>query len=164
MSDEELEREYEKAISKMHGEQYCHRYILDDADEPVPCHDLMTWAHWTENASENGQRFLRKTVTRHYTVHTTFLGLNHCWGNGPPLLWETMVSYPHKHKCGNFELNDGWCDYQERYSTRLDAIVGHVKAEEWAAEHFRWYRRWGRAIKHFAERVRNCLAYKGDPG
>lgn len=47
-------------------------------------------------------------------VSTVFLGLDHGWGEGPPVLYETMVF--------GGPL-DGEC---ERYCTRAEAVAGHA--------------------------------------
>jgi hypothetical protein len=48
-------------------------------------------------------------------VSTVFLGINHQWGDGPPLLFETMVFG------GEFDQE------QERYSTYEEAEAGHAR-------------------------------------
>lgn len=48
-------------------------------------------------------------------VSTVFLGLDHNWGEGPPLVFETMV------------FRDGNGDDCQRYSTWLQAMEGHRK-------------------------------------
>lgn len=48
-------------------------------------------------------------------VSTVFLGLDHQFGSGPPLLFETVIFWP------DHEL-DNYC---ERYSTKADAEAGH---------------------------------------
>ncbi len=66
-----------------------HHYILNEKGEPVVEPDLITWAMWFEKA-EN--RFVDKTeIGGEMIVSTVFLGLDHNFGDGPPLLWETMV-------------------------------------------------------------------------
>jgi len=47
-------------------------------------------------------------------VSTIWLGLNHQWGDGPPLIFETMV------------FGGGLDQEQERYSTESEALVGHA--------------------------------------
>lgn len=65
------------------------RYILNTQGEPVSEPDLMTWARWIE------VNFTKRSVVReqvgHSVVSTVFLGLDHAFGGGPPILWETMV-------------------------------------------------------------------------
>lgn len=64
------------------------QYILDDAGEPVPCEDLMTWARWFENTE--ARRLAMDTVDG-ITVSTVFLGLDQARIAGLPILWETMA-------------------------------------------------------------------------
>ncbi len=62
------------------------RYILKDK-EPVECHSLMEWAKWFENAD----RIVKQEEIGDVKVSTVFLGLDHSFGNGVPLLFETMI-------------------------------------------------------------------------
>src|SRR5262245_14898324 len=48
-------------------------------------------------------------------ISTVFLGLDHQWMDGPPLLFETMV------------FNGPCNEFQERYSTWKEAEEGHKK-------------------------------------
>ena len=88
-------------------------YILDADQNPVPC-DLMTWARWLEGSS----RVLEKTHSEDGSIEvsTVFLGLDHGFGGGPPVLWETMI-FGGEHD-----------QYQERYTSKSDALKGHQKA------------------------------------
>lgn len=87
------------------------RYILENG-KPVPCEDLMKWAKWFETAKD---RHVGNTVKGNVRVSTIFLGLDHRFGDGKPLLFETMVF-------GGL-LNGS----QERYSTIEEAQKGHKK-------------------------------------
>jgi hypothetical protein len=89
-------------------------YIQDEHGEPVET-DLYTWAAWFENADNRVIAHDRdESGTRDILVSTIFLGLDHGFGEGPPILWETMV------------LKDGGSDvYCERYTSRADALAGH---------------------------------------
>lgn len=90
------------------------KYILDDAGNPQPA-DLMTWARWLETSRE--QRIVAVNVLGEQgeqRVSTVFIGLDHSFGSGPPLIFETMVF--------GGPL-DGEC---ERYSTRAEAEAGHA--------------------------------------
>lgn len=60
-------------------------YILD-GHRAVPV-DMMTWAKWLQTAD----RTVAKTLHLEQSVSTVFLGLNHQWGDGPPMLFETLV-------------------------------------------------------------------------
>jgi hypothetical protein len=78
--------------------------------------DLMEWAAIHHD-------FDKKVVAldgiEEITVSTVFLGLDHSFGVGPPVLFETMV----------FGLQGEYQDehYQERYCTYEEAIEGHKK-------------------------------------
>ncbi len=83
---------------------------------PVPVADLLTWARWHATADR------RVALTRIGTVEvsTVFLGLDHQWGSGPPLLFETLA----------FRVEEGARDalghLGARYSTWADAVAGHA--------------------------------------
>jgi hypothetical protein len=62
-------------------------YILDEQRNTIPC-DLMTWAASIE---DHAARRVDQTVIGEVRVSTMFLGLDHSFGSGPPLLFETMV-------------------------------------------------------------------------
>jgi len=63
------------------------KYILDEAGNVVEEPDLMKWAKWFETAD----RHVRNEEIEDVRISTVFLGLNHAWREGPPILWETMV-------------------------------------------------------------------------
>lgn len=88
-------------------------YILDEQHNAVEC-DLMTWARWLEK----GNRVVAKTTLPGCEVSTVFLGLDHSFGSGPPLLFETMVFG------GPFDQE------QDRYSTWAEAEAGHARIVE----------------------------------
>ena len=83
-------------------------YILE-GKTPVPCNDGLKWGRWFEKAD----RHVARTDEDGVDVSTVFLGTDHGWGQGTPLLFETMVF--------GGEL-DG---EQERYSTWEEAEAGH---------------------------------------
>jgi len=94
------------------------KFVLN-GKEPVPCADLMEWARWFETA----ERHVRKDkLSNGILVSTVFLGLDHSFGEGPPLLFETMI----------FGADQGDDEYQERYSTWIEAMAGHLKALRFA--------------------------------
>lgn len=61
------------------------KYILN-GKEAVPA-DLMTWARWLETAD----RHVDDITIGRYRISTVFLGSDHQFGEGPPLIFETMV-------------------------------------------------------------------------
>jgi len=85
------------------------KYILDGR-EAVPCHDLTEWGTWFENAD----RHVAKDEIGDVKISTIFLGLDHSFGQGPPLLFETMVF-------GGDADGD-----MDRYSTWEEAEQGHA--------------------------------------
>jgi len=46
---------------------------------------------WHENFRNTRLRRVSRTKTKTATVSTVFLGMNHRFGDGPPLVWETMI-------------------------------------------------------------------------
>jgi len=92
-------------------------YILDAEGEPVGTDDVLEWAHWFEQHRECRiikQDFIEGTVPR-IGVSTVFLGLDYGWGEGQPVLWETLVFGT---------LLDG---KMRRYRSKADALRGHVE-------------------------------------
>jgi hypothetical protein len=70
-----------------------------------------------------------------YRVSTVWLGLNHNFGDGEPLIFETMV----------FHKDKGWEDQDmDRYPTEAEALEGHRQMVE------RW-RQGSRAKSGFGE-------------
>src|SRR3990167_5954569 len=77
----------------------------------------MTWAKWFEKARHD-RVVARTNVVPGSDVSTVFLGLDHQWGDGPPLIFETMVF-------------GGPLDQEtERYSTWEEAEAGHAQMVE----------------------------------
>lgn len=90
------------------------KYKLDAAGDPVPCQDVIEWARWFERAD----RTVRRDTIDGVTVSTVFLGIDHSFGGGAHILYETMIfGGPHDGKM--------W-----RYSTRHQSIEGHKRALE----------------------------------
>jgi hypothetical protein len=89
------------------------RYILDDDGNCGAEPDLMRWAKWLETADRH---LARDDIGFDVWVSTVFLGLDHSFGGGPPVLWETMIfGGPHD-------------QYQDRHTSRDDALAGHAAA------------------------------------
>lgn len=102
-------------------------YYILVGKKPVHVTDGMQWARWLETAD----RTVARTLIGKFEVSTVFLALNHSFGGGRPMLFETMVfKYPrpkfkmtmnakdHEHK---------YDDIVERYSTWEGAEKGHRK-------------------------------------
>lgn len=61
-------------------------YVLD-GKTPVPEPDLDKWGNWYQTAN----RHVQKDDLGSVWVSTVFLGLDHGWHDGPPVLFETMI-------------------------------------------------------------------------
>lgn len=101
-------------------------YILNAAGEPV-CfdHDVIAWGVWFQSADRLVAKARDEGNTNKATaieVSTVFLGLNHQFFDGPPVLWETLV-------IGG--LLDG---QMQRYTSRAAALRGHQEMCERVAE------------------------------
>ena len=70
-------------------------------------------------------RFDLKTKVNGYIVSTVDLGIDHSFGIGKPLYYETMIF---KEIDGHIVGSTG---YQVRYSTEKEAKIGHKKAIEY---------------------------------
>lgn len=94
------------------------KYILDAHGDPVPCDDVIAWSIWFERASRDRSRIVAHDKDESdpngtILVSTVFLGLDHQWGDGPPVLWETLV------------LGGPLDGEMNRYSSRAAALRGH---------------------------------------
>ncbi len=86
---------------------------------------MMEWANSFETRRDL-KRVAETTLPNGRWVSTVWLGLNHSFGNGPPLIFETMV-FPSREK-----LSEEDCD---RYSTEAEALAGHAAmVEKWTKE------------------------------
>ena len=85
------------------------KYILKDG-QPVKCDDLMEWAQWYETADRK-IAYAEKNGVR---VDTIFLSLDHNWGPGEPILFETRV------------FGGKYDQELERYETIESARLGHA--------------------------------------
>ena len=94
------------------------RYILK-GKRVFPEADLMTWARFFSFKNRRIKRTiigLDKKGLRKAVVSTVFLGLDHSFGFGPPLLFETMIFDP-SDECGCW-----------RYANYREALKGHQHA------------------------------------
>ena len=66
-----------------------------DGRTPVPVGDVLEWGAWFEKATKDGSRIVKQTWVGKHFCSTVFLGLNHrFFGEGPPILFDTMVFTP----------------------------------------------------------------------
>lgn len=88
-------------------------YVLDEQGNPVPEPDTLKWGRWF---GEPGKRVVKSDHIGDVHVSTIFLGIDHSFHGGPPVLWETMI-FGGEHD-----------QYQERYTSLEDAKQGHEEA------------------------------------
>jgi len=88
-------------------------YYILRGHEPILCESIEEWGKWFENSDKR-----RVAEEKHgdIRVSTVFLGLNHRYGNGPPLLFETLIF-------GGAHNEEMW-----RYTTWDEAVAGHQHA------------------------------------
>lgn len=89
------------------------KYILNAAGQPEHVASLETWAVWFE--ANFDKRSIGKTEVDGQEVSTVFLGTDHAWGGGPPLLFETMI------------FGGKWDNWQWRWHTRDEAEQAHAR-------------------------------------
>jgi len=83
---------------------------------------MMDWA--TRMGIDN--RVAETTLPNGRWVSTVWLGLDHSFGSGPPLIFETMV-FQNRSDMGDLDC--------ERYSTEAEAIAGHERmCAKWSVE------------------------------
>ncbi len=88
-------------------------YILNADNSVRKAASLFEWGRWFETAN----RIVGATeITSQTRVSTVFLGIDHGWDRGPPILFETMIF-------GGPLDNSQW-----RYSSWDDAETGHKVA------------------------------------
>lgn len=73
-------------------------------------------------------RFDLKTKAGKYTISTVDLGIDHSFGFGNPLYYETMIFNWEDSEENPFE------DYQKRYETEEEARLGHQEAIDYVKE------------------------------
>ncbi len=96
-----------------------HIYYVLDGHEVKEAADVMEWGRFFEK----DDRIVAQEDVGPYWVSTVFLGIDHQWGDGPPLLFETMVFKDGK--------GDQWV---ERASTWDEAALMHVYGVAWAQQ------------------------------
>lgn len=96
-------------------------YILEEDGTIREVEDVIEWSKWFERANED--RIIAQTnihapgnlKEREAFVSTVFLGINHNFTGGPPVLFETLIEF----------TGDNSGDIADRYGTVEDAKIGH---------------------------------------
>jgi hypothetical protein len=92
-------------------------WILDGDHKPVPA----TIKQWGKFRREKDGRRVVLTQLPDCWVSTVFLGMDHGYGEGPPVLFETMAF---KGQYADGTVNEVE-DSTDRYATWDDAVAGH---------------------------------------
>lgn len=101
------------------------QYILsDDGKTPVPEQDLMAWAKFMEQPDARIVR--QEHLPDGRFLSTVFLGLDHSFGGGEPILWESML-FAHKQAGQRLGRDE---DSRRCGGTRDDAIRMHERMLE----------------------------------
>jgi hypothetical protein len=102
-------------------------YILDENNNPVVCTDTLRWGRWFENAD----RSVRKTEAFGCLVSTVFLGLDHRYDKGPPLIFETMIFGPDEHPLNEYQTRcSTWDEAVHQHSVALRELMRHENKDE----------------------------------
>jgi hypothetical protein len=89
-------------------------YLLDQYHIARPC-SMVEWGDkYVTIGNKDANRVAEDTVGD-YWVSTVFLGLDHSWGRGDPVLFETMV------------FVEGESADMKRYCTWAEAMAGHER-------------------------------------
>jgi hypothetical protein len=85
------------------------RHYILDGHKPVVVNDVVVWGRWMQTAD----RHVALDTVGDVRVSTVFLGLDHRFGPGSPVLFETMV------------FGGPLDQEQNRYATWDEALAGH---------------------------------------
>lgn len=95
-------------------------YILDENNNPIGTNNVIKWGRLMQLK----EKIVKQENVDNYFISTVFLGIDHSYDFGNPVLWETMIF--RKDKDGSKEL--GSDIFHDRYSTYDEAIQGHKEA------------------------------------
>lgn len=99
-------------------------YFLNEDHTYTQC-TLMEWAIQIEHLWREKKKHVADEEVKGKRVSTVWLGLDHNYLGGKPLLFETMV----------FDQPKGGTDiYMDRYTTWTEAVEGHKKAVQWVLD------------------------------
>lgn len=100
-------------------------YILK-GKVPVAVDDPVRWGLWMAKTD----RIVKRETIRDLRISTVFLGLDHQYGRGPPLLFESLVFWEYEKPVTQQILgikleSEALEGTMRRYSTWEEAEVGH---------------------------------------
>lgn len=114
-------------------------YYILQGKLAIPCDSLMEWVEWMQK----NDRTVHKTTIEGALVSTVFLGMNHNFTGGDPLLFETMVFRDEGYNgtvdldvvCKEGESSNFWGDCI-RTSSWGEAEAAHKKIVEHVTKRF----------------------------
>ncbi len=92
-------------------------YKLDENNIPIEC-NIREHIAWLDKNPE--RKAVKQNDIGNIYVSTVFIGLDHGWKTGIPVLWETMI------------FGGKYDGYQKRYTSHEDALIGHEIANNLA--------------------------------
>ena len=98
------------------------RFWTLDGHTPVPTDDIHEWSRLLDE--HPGGRRVGGDDVGDWSVSTVFLGMDHGYGGGPPILFETMIFSRHDPR--NEADESCW-----RYATWEEAEAGHNAVVRW---------------------------------
>lgn len=105
-------------------------YILDEERHPVRIGNIEDLAKAQRRQKDAGLwQVARETVAPGVDVSTVFLFLDHRSGDGPPLLFESMVfacGYPFDNEC---ERCSTWVEAEEQHANMVVWVKGQIGAQ-----------------------------------
>lgn len=94
----------------------------DRQGKPYPGNSRQVVTAWAKDFNDKSRLLKQNTLPNGVFVSTVWLGLDHSFSGGPPLIFETMV-FPAN------SLDEKNC---QRYSTEAEALQGHQEmVEKW---------------------------------
>lgn len=138
-SPETMLAELEKQLGLPHQGMF---YVLDEFNAPVEVPSVLEWA---QRMATIDKRRVAEDIIGRCNVSTVFLGINHQWGSGPPLLFETMIFG------GLVDQELQW-----RYPTWDTAIAGHQEACRLA----RYWQTWQGATAIVLNKIGSKISWK----
>ena len=99
-------------------------YILKDRT-PVPIENALDWGRWFEK--NYGKRRVGDDKSHGYRISTVFLGLDHQFEEGPPLVFELMVFNPEGNAvfCDRFPT---WEEAEQAHNQMCEQVRRHASA------------------------------------
>lgn len=99
-------------------------YVLDRNNDARKVNDVAEWGKSFEKGVDSKKHRVNETFINKVRISTVFLGIDHQWGDGPPLIYETMVFG------GKHDEYQNRCSNWEQAEKMHDEAVRMVKSDE----------------------------------